>query len=524
MSKIKTSLIPLSTLLFSAGALSHGYVSAIDGGVAEARGTLCSSVSTQSQKNANCGQVQWEPQSIEGPEGFPIGGPPDGKIASGGLTQFSALNEQTATRWVKTPISHGLNTFEWTFTANHVTRDWKYYITKADWNPNTPLTRNSFELTPFCTVDGGMVQPPKRVQHECNVPKREGYQVILAVWDVGDTAAAFYNVLDVRFDGNQPEQPDPSAWVKGGQINPGINLQRGDVVYTRVFDSTGERRDLSSRLKIKNAKHGLANNWSYKLAKKINRTQSLIKAGNQVSDDKFTPIHGTNPIYLKNGNDLVRVELAYEVKDPEPIYDLDISGVSPEYSISESPVTLELTLTATGDMTTELTVYNHAQNTLAYTQVSLEDGVSEPVSLELSKSEPGHHMLVTKFKDSEGNLIGQQTADFHLVEKGKDCGSDPEASNYPHWDATTTYTGGEKVSYENLVWQAKYWISGAAPDSSDAWQLLSDVTLPWAKGKVYNGGDNVVFNGRLYEAKWWVNTSPSESPSVWLDKGPFSCN
>ncbi|MCZ8489339.1 lytic polysaccharide monooxygenase [Vibrio lentus] len=26
-----------------------------------------------------------------------------------------------------------------------------------------------------------------------------GYQVILAVWDVGDTTMAFYNVIDVKF-------------------------------------------------------------------------------------------------------------------------------------------------------------------------------------------------------------------------------------------------------------------------------------------------------------------------------------
>ena len=35
--------------------------------------------------------------------------------------------------------------------------------------------------------------------HKINVPTdRSGYHVILAVWDVADTANAFYNVIDVN--------------------------------------------------------------------------------------------------------------------------------------------------------------------------------------------------------------------------------------------------------------------------------------------------------------------------------------
>ncbi|WP_175463608.1 lytic polysaccharide monooxygenase, partial [Vibrio cholerae] len=154
---------------------------------------------------------------------------------------------QTADRWVKRPIQAGPQTFEWTFTANHVTKDWKYYITKPNWNPNQPLSRDAFDLNPFCVVEGNMVQPPKRVSHECIVPEREGYQVILAVWDVGDTAASFYNVIDVKFDGNGPVLPD---WNPAGQIIPSMDLSIGDTVYTRVFDNDGENPAYRTELKI----------------------------------------------------------------------------------------------------------------------------------------------------------------------------------------------------------------------------------------------------------------------------------
>lgn len=95
-----------------------------------------------------------------------------------------------------------MNVLDWNFTAVHITRGFKYFITKSDWNPEAPLTRDQFDLTPFCEFDGGMAKPPQRLSHNCVVPEREGYQVILAYWDVGDTAAAFYNVIDVKFEGD----------------------------------------------------------------------------------------------------------------------------------------------------------------------------------------------------------------------------------------------------------------------------------------------------------------------------------
>ncbi len=124
------------------------------------------------------------------------------------------------------------------------------------------------------------------------MPEREGYQVISAVWDVGDTAMAFYNVIDVKFDGDGPIIPD---WDQGGQINPTQNLNIGDAVYTRVFDQSGENASYSTELVIESNEQGKANNWSYALASKINKEQTQIKAGQLNEQGDFAPIYGTNP-------------------------------------------------------------------------------------------------------------------------------------------------------------------------------------------------------------------------------------
>lgn len=189
-------------LVFAKSASAHGYVDS-----PASRGYLC-----KLGQNTNCGAIIYEPQSLEAPKGFPAAGPADGKIASANGA-FPELDQQSATRWAKVNMNSGNNTFKWTLTAAHATATWKYYITKPNWDPNQPLARAQFDLTPFCSFNDGGKRPPNSVSHSCNVPARSGYHVILAVWEIADTANAFYNVIDVNFGGgsNPGDTQPPTA-------------------------------------------------------------------------------------------------------------------------------------------------------------------------------------------------------------------------------------------------------------------------------------------------------------------------
>ncbi|WP_286036986.1 N-acetylglucosamine-binding protein GbpA [Microbulbifer variabilis] len=450
---LNKTLLAMILVGVSSNTIGHGYVEEYDGGAASARGTLCKyPLASTGQKNINCGAVQWEPQSVEGPEGFPESGPADGMIASAGSNVWSPLNEQTADRWLKTPITAGKQTFKWHFTANHVARDWKYYITKPDWNPNQPLSRASFDLNPFCTIDGNNQKPPIDMYHECVVPERDGYQVILAVWDVADTAAAFYNVIDVEFDGDGVPE---SEWNQGGTINPTQNLKVGDKVSTRVYSSSNEEPAYATVLEIATDEQGMANNWAHDLATKINQEQTSIRAGQFNGEDQFSPVFGSNPIYLQDGSGLERVEINYEINSPTPDYDLNVSGLEDMYTISDDPLSLQLALTAKGNIRAELKVLNHARETLANYEVNMSDGQRLDRTLTLSKSEPGHHMLVIVTKDIDGNLIDQTTQDFHLME---DETSPPPAGDYDFVfpEGLKSYTAGTKVmGSDGNIYQCK---------------------------------------------------------------------
>ena len=176
----------------------HGYISSPVG-----RAYGC-----RTRANTGCGGVQYEPQSVEGPDRFPGSGPADGAIASAGAsTAWQPLNAVGASRWAKSSLASGWNTFEWTFTAPHSTRDFRYWITKEGWNPEAPLSRAQFESAPFCSVNLGNAKANTNPAHRCFVPARSGYQVILGVWDVADTAASFYNVIDVNMGGGGGQTP-----------------------------------------------------------------------------------------------------------------------------------------------------------------------------------------------------------------------------------------------------------------------------------------------------------------------------
>lgn len=211
----------------SASAWSHGYVPTVS------RAHKCSA--EMGRLNTACGQIQYEPQSLEGKGGFPFGdplkpsltGPADGSIASAGNVVFKELDVQNTTRWHKTNHTVGKNMeFSWNFKAAHRTADFKYYVTKPGWNPNQALTRNSFNLIPFCDEKknaGGNFNlsngiPVSGMKHICPTPTDasgaylSGYHVVLAVWRVGDTDNAFYNVIDVNFQssgGDEVSSPTP---------------------------------------------------------------------------------------------------------------------------------------------------------------------------------------------------------------------------------------------------------------------------------------------------------------------------
>ncbi|WP_238014252.1 lytic polysaccharide monooxygenase [Dactylosporangium sp. AC04546] len=177
----KTVLYPLvalgaaaGSLVFAAPASAHGYVSS-----PPSRQALCAQ-----GKVAGCGPIQYEPQSVEGPKGL--------KSCNAGLSQFAVLNDDSR-NWPATQVGTSV-TFNWVLTARHATSTWEYFI------GNTRVAQFN---------DGGK-QPNATVSHQVSLAGYAGRQKILAVWNIADTANAFYNCVDVQIGSGGGSTPTPT--------------------------------------------------------------------------------------------------------------------------------------------------------------------------------------------------------------------------------------------------------------------------------------------------------------------------
>ena len=133
--------------------------------------------------------------------------------------------------------------------------------------------------------------------------------------------------------------------------------------------------------------------------------------------------------------------------------------------------------------------------------------------------------LAVTVTDGALDAQGQTRLTVTPLGGGGECnGTDPDAANWPAWQSGKVYNGGDRVSHNQLVWQAKYWTQGNEPRrAADQWALLSQVLLGWDAGVAYGGGELSTHNGRKWKARYWTKGNEPGRHAVWQDLGAASC-
>ncbi len=419
-------------LVFGDKASAHGYINN-----PSSRADLCAKGT-----NKNCGLIIYEPYSLEAAKGFPAAGPADGKIASAnGL--FSQLDEQSATRWTKVNISPGSTTFNWTLKVPHATASWKYYITKQDWNPNAPLTRASFDLTPFCNVPY-KGKPSGSYSDTCNVPARSGYQVILAVWEISDTGNAFYNVIDVNFGGNSGNVDSSAPTAPAGAAASNVAATSATVSWSastdnvgvtgyRIFNGSTQIGSTTGALSYNLT--GLTSNTAYNITvKAVDAAGNVSAASNAVS---FTTLNVSGP----------------DTQAPSAPTGLHVMGTS-------TSTTIPLMWNASTDNVgvTGYQVFNGntlvatvSGSTLSYNVTGLTANTA--------------YAFTVKAVDAAGNVSAASNV--------TNVTTPAAPATFPAWNASTAYVGGSKVTHNGVNYEAKWWTQGQTPSAtSDVWKVI----------------------------------------------------
>ena len=495
--KLNKIMLAMVVMSISGTAMAHGYIEN-----PPSRNFLCHA--DGGRLNKDCGPVQYEPQSSgETDDGFPEKGPEDGKLASGTNWISQQLNQQASDRWSKVKMKPGTQKFTWAFTQSHPIASFKYYMTKQDWDSNAPLTRDSFDLTPFCEQPSApaLPQPTRLVHtsHECDIPERTGYQVIYGAWDVADTAGTFYQMIDVEFEPATGEVT-PSEWSASvGNIDPIADLNTGDKVKVRVFTAAGEQEHLSMEMIIDSASQGKKNSWTHALAGKINKDRTDIQAGKVAASGKVTPVYGVNTLYTKAGSEITSIVIAIEKVQVEAQSSFSVSGMKAEYQLTAGAMALQFNLNIVGQMDLEAKVYAPDNSVVGYANASQKDS-SLPVSIVMVQLKEGKYSLVVSGTDAKDNSH-QQKVDF--VIKGDTAKPEVEPEAKPE----------------------------AKPEADGAGKQCS--APAWSNKSTYNAKDTVTHNGRIYMSKWWADKSsvPGDAKVtdttgnstgwglVWEDKG-----
>ncbi|MFW0758182.1 N-acetylglucosamine-binding protein GbpA [Pseudomonas sp. H11T01] len=440
-----SSLTLLAAMLTSQNVAAHGYLNE-----PPSRAFLC-----QKGLNKDCGGAQYEPQSVgETFKGFPAGvggaplqGPVDGKIASGGIGLFSAVDAQSATRWHLTEIKDRNINFDWKYTAVHPATKHEYFITKNGWNPNEPLKRASFDSTPFCFVDGGNILPVSGDKHACAIPEdKSGHHVILGVWAVGDTDAAFYNVVDVNI---LAEAALPGGWNSVGSIAPAATLLAGDKVKARAFTATGESAQYSVAISIDNAEEGKPENWSFKLAEQVNKTQKLVRAGMRDEQDNIEPVKGTNKLYAQKESGVIRYEVTLDMPG-DPDARMVISAMPDEgFKLENGSGKVSFPVLTNRKLNVEATVYNDKNKPVGIT-TQVVDSNSTWINVDV-RTLPGTHQVKLIGTTEDGRTTLQ---DLKTTEMTGEGGGE---FDFQFPEGIEQYTAGTKVLQpkDGLVYECK---------------------------------------------------------------------
>ncbi|MPQ66580.1 MULTISPECIES: lytic polysaccharide monooxygenase auxiliary activity family 9 protein [unclassified Pseudomonas] len=178
----------------------------------------------------------WQVNEMEGGKNFPaltagpfpqpfetddqsVAPPADGYILSGGKNDardcINFTDEELSKKlnrpyaWPLLNVNPGQAFHvQWEYTAAHVTRGYRWFITKDGWDPKQRISRAQLEAKPF--YEDFYTQVPyyqhsdelkAKVEHEVKLPAgKKGRHVIVLLWIVANTGNAFYQAFDMDFN------------------------------------------------------------------------------------------------------------------------------------------------------------------------------------------------------------------------------------------------------------------------------------------------------------------------------------
>jgi chitin-binding protein len=145
---------------------------------------------------------------------------PDGKLCSGGIDEYKALDLARAD-WPATRLSAGAAfTFSYKETIPHQ-GTFKMYVTKDGYNPSQPLRWSDLVSTPFLTATDPPIQGDAYTMKGRLPSGRSGRQMIYTIWQNSSTPDTYYSCSDVIFGGSSGSAGSSASSGSSGSSGSG---------------------------------------------------------------------------------------------------------------------------------------------------------------------------------------------------------------------------------------------------------------------------------------------------------------
>ncbi|CAM2008709.1 lytic polysaccharide monooxygenase [Acanthopleuribacter pedis] len=442
---------------------------------------------------------------------------PDGTLCAGGDPAKAGMDIPSSEWQVQYLQLDADGTFEFRFYAStpHNPSFWQFFLSREGFDPTTQrLTWDDLDLVDETgdVIITRIDDKPYYVMRVSLPLDRLGRAILFTRWQREDPAGeGFYNCSDIFLvDGN------PSPWTDAGSfITPDVRPAEGDEVWFRVFDGTGSEL-IFERLGITANNQDVAA-WTRELVERVNSPSDSAARVGILRDSVVSFDPGdlyANKVY---------------VRDRLHTFQLDVKrGTGNQAPVVRVPQTLSVQSGARFTIAAEATDADGDALTYAWQlPAGFDSGDLATATLDASAPEVSNDRTVditVSVSDGKATVRGTTAVTVRAGSSGGCDQTDPDADQYPTWQSGTVYNTGDRVSHNNLVWQAKWWTNSTEPsNTAEVWQLISDVPLVWNRNVAYPANTQVHHQGGVWQNQWWSRGDEPGQASVWQRVGDSDC-
>ncbi|MBA6232161.1 lytic polysaccharide monooxygenase [Colwellia sp. MB3u-28] len=433
---------------------------------------------------------------------------PDGTLCGAGSAEKSGVN-LASPYWQKTEVMpNGDNNIQVRFNAQtpHNPSFWRIYLSKPNFNASTDILRwQDLELVQeHGNIDFTKSSDGNRYYNmDVHIPAdRVGDALLYSHWQRVDVVGeGFYNCSDITIvrDDVEPDEWQAIAYF----IKQGQNANVGDSPWARLFNADGQ--ELLNQQFLVNGNN--AETWQEDFAAQLNESYNQhIKIGvknlsnsssnNDIIFDRENIL--SNQVWVTNSNYSFTLSVIAQTENTAPIVH-DIT----DFSLDEQSET-SMHVHAFDDQNDPLTfdwtvpaplTFSGENADITITAADVDSEQTRQVSVAVSD---GKLTTTQLFNVTVNNLT--------------------DLPNIAKWLSSQAYSTGDKVSYQNKTYQAKWWNKNQQPSSSNTWNevvLDNDDGPLWNIETSYPGGSNVTHNNNLYQSKWWTKGDEPNLSEVW---------